>query len=149
MRKSVRGCFLSPGRWVPILAWAAAVMLLLPGCGTKGTDLVPVRGRVTYGGGPWPKPGTLVFTNSERPGQAEFNTDGSFQAGAFKKGDGLKPGKYKVGVQCWEVPPSIERPGAEKSYVPSKYMNAGTSGLEITVEPGKPITDLKFEVPKK
>jgi hypothetical protein len=43
----------------------------------------------------------------------------------------------------------MEKPGAEKSYVPAKYQDASTSGFEVTVEAGKPLTDLTFDVPKE
>ena len=116
---------------------------------SSATNVVPVRGKVIYGGGSWPKPGTITFTGGQRPASADFDADGNFTVLSFDKEKGLVAGKYKVSIECWDVPPRIDKPGAEKSFVPQKYRNPGTSGLEITVEPGKPITDLKFEIPKK
>jgi len=144
---NIRSVFKSRG----VLAWVAvAVVSLLPlGCGPAGPNLVPVRGKVTYGGGPWPKPGTITFTGGQRPASAEFDAEGNFTVMSFDKQKGLTAGKYKVAIECWDVPPSMDKPGAEKSFVPQKFRNPSTSGLEIVVEPGKPITDLKFEIPKK
>jgi len=119
------------------------------GCGPGGPELTTVKGQVTYGGGPWPKPGTITFTGGPRPASAEFDTDGNFKLEAFEGRPGLMPGTYKVAVACWDVPPDINNPGAEKSYVPAKYRDGSTSGFEVTVEPGKPLGDLKFDVPKQ
>lgn len=136
-------------RIVVSLVLALAVLVL--GCGAGGPKLVPVRGKVTLGGGPWPKPGALNFVpagTGGRPGTADFDTEGNFTATSFNPGDGLMPGKYKVSVTCWAVPMDMRNPAAGKSAVPGKYMSADTSGFEITVESGKPQTDLKYDVPK-
>ena len=141
----------SPLLW-PLLAVSCLVLL---GCG-RGEGLVPVRGKVTLGGGPWPKPGMIFFTAlepaagfSSRPGAGSFGTDGSFRVTTIKEGDGLVPGKYRVYVTCWEVAPSpIMGPGAEgKSYVPPKYRSPATSDLELTVEPGQRSLEVQYDLP--
>ncbi|MCR4415774.1 MAG: hypothetical protein NUV77_25450 [Thermoguttaceae bacterium] len=140
----------------------AAVFLLLVvalgatcGCGNRGPETVPVRGRVTFGGGPWPKPGTINFLPHKphpdypsRPGSAEFDTEGNFVVTSWRPGDGLAPGTYRVSIDCWEVPETMDKPNAGRNCVPPKYRNSQTSGLEVTVEEGKPISDLRFDVPK-
>jgi hypothetical protein len=116
--------------------------------------MVPVRGKITLGGGQWPKPGLLYFTIEEpaeglpgRPGTAKFDTDGNFTVTSFDEGDGLIPGTYKIGVECWEVPPTMEGPPA-KSYVSPVYESPATSGLTLIVEPGSQAVTLTWDVPK-
>jgi hypothetical protein len=133
------------------LAWGgvAAIILLAPGCGSGVKGLNVVRGKVTYGGGPWPKGGMINFIGGPRPASAKFDTEGNFAVESFEKQQGLFPGTYKVSVECWEEPPKMGVPNSGKSYIPAKYMNPTTSGLQFTVEAGKPLTDLKFDIPKK
>ncbi len=132
-----------------------ACCLPLCGCGKSGPETVVVKGKVTLGGGPWPKPGVLYFTPVKpaegmpsRPAPAHFDSDGNFTVTSFRKGDGLVPGTYKVGVECWEVPPSMETNVAGKSYVAEKFQSPQTSGLEITIEPGSGKQTPTFDVPK-
>ena len=125
----------------------SVALLAMTGCGGRGVELVPVAGRVTLDGQPPPGPGTIYFTPYEalgdqplRPARAYFGKDGEFTARAFDDAKGLIPARYKVGLHCWEVEPTIDGPPAV-SYIPARYMSAGTSGLEFTVEPGaRPIT---------
>ncbi|MFM8579129.1 MAG: hypothetical protein ACKOCN_10065 [Planctomycetaceae bacterium] len=83
----------------------------LAGCrGAKG--LVAVEGRVRFAGRTPPAPGTLYFVPREMskdlardrsgslPGTAVFLEDGSFRAGTFTQGDGLRPGTYEVRIEC-------------------------------------------------
>jgi hypothetical protein len=145
-------------RWLNSLSAAGCllVLLVLVGCGRKGPEVVPVEGTITFGGGAWPKPGVLYFTVDapaagmpNRPAMAKFNTDGKLTVTTFHNGDGLIPGKYKMGVECWEVPPSMEAPTKAKSYVPKRYQAANSSGLSVTVEPGQSVLKLNLDIPKK
>lgn len=105
-----------------LLAYAA-----LPGCEPAASrGLVPVTGRITLDGGPWPRPGTLTFLPAEeqppggaagglpptRAGFAEFDTEGRFVAQTRRPGDGLMPGRYRVGVSCWLQPPDLAAAGS-------------------------------------
>lgn len=128
------------------------VFISLLGC-SGGLETVPVSGTVTLDGGPMPGEGTVNFLPIEpakgfamRRGEGEFGPDGSFRVKSFKEGEGLLPGKYRVGVHCWKVKPSMDGPPAV-SYVPAKYMNSQSSGFELTVEPGS--SQLTFDVPLK
>ena len=94
---------------------AVFLLLLLVGCGREGPERVSIQGRVTYAGGPWPKPGVIYFQPLEaaaglpmRPATGHFGVDGSFQVTSFDPSDGLVPGKYRVRVECWEVEPPPE-----------------------------------------
>lgn len=143
-------------RWPqPRAAWVVAMLALAAwwGCGRGTPETVPVRGRVTLRGGPWPQPGVIHFLPHQphpdypsRPGWAYFDRDGQFAVTSWRPGDGLVPGTYGVSVECWEVPESMEKPGTGKSCVPPKYQSSRTSGWVVVVEPGKPLLDLRFDV---
>jgi hypothetical protein len=125
------------------------------GCGRNGPEIVPVEGTITYGGGPWPKPGVVYFTldptasgKSGHPVTGKFGVDGKLTVTTFGK-DGLVPGKYKLSVECWEVPPRMGSPTPPVSYVPERYQSAATSGLSLSVESGKRVVHVQLDVPKK
>ena len=145
-----------PGPTTCGLLLAAWGLLLLFGCGDSGPEMVPVRGKVTFGGGDWPKPGILYFNIDRpaeglpgRPAMGRFGTDGHLTVSTFSEGDGLIPGYYKIGVECWEVPPSMDSPKAAKSYVPDSYPSAAASGLEVTVVRGQSVVEVDFDIPKR
>src|SRR5689334_4795805 len=83
----------------------AVFAIFLSACNGNGIQTVPVRGRVTYGGGAWPVEGTLYFLpiqtagTTMRPGMAKFTKEGEFAARTFTDGDGLIPGKYAIKVE--------------------------------------------------
>jgi hypothetical protein len=125
------------------------------GCGRSGPEVVPVKGTITFGGGPWPKPGVVNFVVEtpapglpSRPTMGLFDTDGSLTVTTYTKGDGLVPGKYKIGVECWEVRPTMGGP-PPISYVPKRYGSSETSGLTVSVDPGQKVVTLNLDVPKK
>ena len=126
----------------------------IAGCGPSGPELVKVKGKVTFGGGPWPAEGTLYFHPvdpaegmPERPARADFDTEGNFTVTSFEDGDGLVPGKYKVIVECWESAPMMGKP--VKSYVPKRYQTSGTSDLEVVIESGSGTQTITRDVPKQ
>ena len=84
-----------------------------------------------------------------RPALGEFDTDGRLTVTTFKKGDGLIPGTYKIGVECWKTPPQMGSPTPPKSYVSQRYQSAATSGLSVSVEPGQRMVHLKLDVEKQ
>lgn len=142
-----------------VLPWALAA-----GCsqGVKESGLVPVSGRVTLDGGPWPQEGVITFgpvfgggedtsTGAFRPVSASFGTDGKFTVMSFDNSPGLYPGTYKVGVECWEEPPGMGpkgKPTPGKSPVPQKYRSSTTSGLLLQVDAGS-TPDANFDVKSK
>ena len=110
------------------------------GCGETTPKTVAVTGTITLDGGDWPAPGSLYFMAMEpapgfpkKSGSAEFGEDGWFVATTFVHGDGLTPGRYQVGVNCWAEPYKMGGP-PQKSHVPKKYQDAATSGFEVIVE---------------
>jgi hypothetical protein len=109
---------MNPGRSrrSPATLLAAALLAAgLAGCG-ESKGLVPVEGRVTFGGGDPPGAGYLFFvpremstnrmqdTEGSLPGTAIFKPDGNFRATTFTDGDGLRPGSYEVRVECSASP---------------------------------------------
>jgi hypothetical protein len=133
------------------------MLLLSLGCGDSGPEIVPVKGTVTYGGGPWPAEGGVFLTPVEAaagepviPTVVSMAKDGSFVAES-SVGAGLVPGKYQVAVECWELPPDESRTENPlgKSYVPKKYQDPATSGLSFDVPPGSGAMEVKLDVPKQ
>lgn len=129
---------------VPILMLAC----LAAGCGRRGLDgLVPVAGRVTFGGGACPEGGYLYFVPTSegggRAGSAAFGRDGTFAVTTLVPGDGLRPGEYLVRIQCWERVPDDSGDGG-RSHVPD-----GFEPPRLTVSGGGGQQDYSFDVPIK
>jgi hypothetical protein len=121
------------------LAVIALIGLLSSGCGSGSPRTVRVSGRVTFDGQAPPAPGTVYFLPQEaaegfpsRPATGEFDKDGYYKAKTFDPGDGLMPGKYTMHVECWQTPPNMEGKPV-KSFVPSKYQSAETSGFQVEI----------------
>jgi hypothetical protein len=140
-----------PALWLSVFSlW----MPFLGGCDSRGLPMVPVRGKITYGKGDWPKPGVIYFTGKDvakgvplRPAVGHFDVHGNIKVNSFEEGDGLVAGRYKLGIECWEIPPGVNgSPG--KSYVPKKYQSASTSGLEVTADSSAGTVQLDIDIPK-
>jgi hypothetical protein len=129
----------------------ALCVLLLCGCG-KQYGTVPVRGKVTFNGGPMPTTGVVYFTPTEtfgghpmRPASADFGTDGEYSVSSFADAEGLYPGTYEAHLHCWKVPPTMTGP-KEVSYLPAKFGKANTSNLKVTVEEGSSAKEFNIDV---
>jgi hypothetical protein len=133
-----------------------AVVLLafaVTGCGgSDRPDTIPVRGHLTYDGGDWPMPGRIYFTPLEpaegfprRPGTANFDTDGRFSAKTWEDGDGLMPGKYRISIECWKVPPTLQGP-SPVSYVPLDLQIAAKSEWELEVAPNSDAIEIERDI---
>jgi hypothetical protein len=133
-------------------------ILLLPlalGCTKSKVDIVPVRGKITYGGGDWPAGGNLYFQPKTaaanlplRPGLASFGTDGKFVAKTGQRA-GLVPGTYSMRIESWEVAPTMSAPGSGKSWVAPEYQQGPTADYEIDVPADSSGVDLKIDIPKR
>ncbi len=131
----------------------ALLLLISAGCGSDSElPIVAVTGKVTFAGGPCPKPGTISFSPisveeglPRRPGRASFSEDGYFQATSFQEGDGLIPGTYAAVISCWESQPTSEDPGSFErlNYVPSGYRP------QFVVEKTAGSVEVDLDVPKK
>jgi hypothetical protein len=150
-------------RWAGLCAilGLGASSVILSGCSGDVMDkgLVPVKGRVTLDGGPWPAPGTITFTPKEAPGAtqnglASFDASGDFGSvdGGFGGAKGLHPGTYLVSVQCREgeegMPDPSKPASTLKDHVPAKYRDPKTSELTLQVDAGKAV-DATFDVKSK
>ena len=125
--------------------------VVISGCGEK-RGMVPVKGRVTFDGGPPPKPGHVTFGPtkaaegfSQRPGQAAFDAEGKFEATSYHAGDGLTPGAYRVNVICVEHEPQPVPGGMEAvTFVAPQY-----KGQEVVVPSGSKPMEIAIDVPLK
>jgi hypothetical protein len=142
-------------RGLPAIATLPMVLafLGLTGCNNLPAGLVPVSGKLTLDGKPWPKNGRISFSpvkplegHPALPAAAKINDDGSFTI-ATPVAPGLVPGEYGVAILCWKEAPDEGRAG--KSVVASRYGNVRTSGLKVTVAEGdKPIV-LTWDIKSK
>jgi hypothetical protein len=131
------------------LALVVAALLGVAGCGNE-RSMVPVSGKVTYGGGEWPQAGTIGFTPTSagdgsisRAGSANFGKDGSFVVGSYKPRDGLLPGVYRVKVSSVD-PSNFTKSVAELDIVPKDFQVD-----DLVVEAGSDPIELNLDVPKK
>lgn len=148
-----------PVHWSVRLVGAACLLLLfasLPGCGSSRQKVVYVSGKVTHGGGAWPSKGTIYFNPLKaapgftmRSGTGDFGPDGTFVVKSFEDSPGLAPGTYTVNIECWEVPPSMENPGKEKSFVPKDFQPGGPKAFTLEIKPGDSPHNLTYDVPKQ
>ncbi len=137
-------------------AWfPAAILLAVAGCGSDRPTTIPVSGRVTFDGADPLAAGTLYFTIDtpaegfpRRPTLAKFDEGGRFRVTTWDRNDGLMPGRYKITVECWEVPPELG--GAEgKSFVPSKYQAATTTDFVVEIAPDDRSKTLELNVTRQ
>ena len=129
------------------MAGVAAVLCLLVSCGPAGIPRVPVRGKITFDGGDWPKP--PIFDCAPLKGARGLPaTHGSAwvgQNGEFKVD--LVPGTYVVNITCWEVEPAPDDYSRAKSYVPKRFEN-GDAKPKVEVPVGSKGVDFTFDIPK-
>jgi hypothetical protein len=135
------------------LSILALIVGLAAGCNDTGLPLVPVYGKVTFDGGPPPKPGSITFmplTVGEglprRPGTANFDTSGKFRVTSFRENDGLVAGTYRASIDCWLKDPSASDPTTFERFnaVPKNY-----EPPEIIVSEEAGEVEVNFDVPKK
>jgi hypothetical protein len=141
--------------WPRLLIGTLIVALIaLIGCRDSGLPTIPVRGKVTFAGGPPPKPGSIAFSPirvqeglPNRPGRGNFGTDGEFEITSFQENDGLIPGTYQPHIECWLQNPNPNVPSTFDTYnaVPKDFQpetvtvdaDAGVVELVIDVAPKK------------
>ncbi len=144
---------------------AAAAAFCMAGCGPRGPELVPVRGKVTVDGkataGGKDLGGLDVVFLPERGtpgwgGRATTREDGSFEliakiGGATKVRTGAIAGSYKVLVSEPEMEmvndvPTF-RPFDAPSRVPARYGGPDSSDLQVEVAKG--MTDVVLDLKSK
>jgi hypothetical protein len=132
-----------------------AAVTLLSGCGNDGPKTVPVTGKITLNGGPWPERGMIVFAPKEaaegyprRAGQAIFDRNGDYSATTFASHDGLIPGAYSVNLRCiTQVNGDVRK---AVNHVPPNYQRGERSGFEVIVPADdSSVLVFDFDVPTK
>jgi hypothetical protein len=130
----------------------AIAALLLPGVVGCGAKLYPVHGQVTISDGKVLTEGMVVFESKDAEkavmSRGEISTDGSYNLGTLKPGDGAYPGKYRVLVAPKSDPNAIDKPGKAPPFDPS-YSAFATSGLEFEVTAGPNDFPIKVSKQKK
>jgi hypothetical protein len=120
---------------------ALAVLAVLIGTAGCSNGRYTVTGRVTYPDGSPLTEGNVVGQMGEGVSsvtvQGAVRSDGSFSWGTERKGDGAKPGKYRVAVVP-RTPGDLEMSQGMRPAVDSKYANPKTSGIEFEVTPSGP-----------
>jgi hypothetical protein len=129
------------------------------GCGSSGTETVPVTGKVTCKGQPVVK-ASVVFmpvtsTGGGRPATGETDANGMYSLSTFEVNDGAVPGEHRVSIVIVSDEPEPP-PGAKEArfWKPplqpfaDKYTQPETSGLTATVERGKE-NSLDFDLAPK
>ncbi|MDR3109276.1 MAG: hypothetical protein LBU65_06255 [Planctomycetaceae bacterium] len=129
------------------------VSLSLIGCSGN----VPMGGRVTFedNGEPLTE-GTIGFVSGTNQARGDIDKDGKYTLGFQSEGNGLPKGEYKVYIQAVRV--ELQTGTAKDAYgepvitgrketplIATKYANADTSGLTITVDGKTKTFDIKVE----
>jgi hypothetical protein len=118
----------------------AGALLVLAGCG-GGPKLVKVTGKVYYQDKPYPL--ALVWFMSEspsggQPAQARADQDGLFTMATPNAGDGVVPGRYKVGIRF-----GTKGPPPPRGLL--KYSHVKTTPVTVDVPPDG-LTDYELKL---
>lgn len=132
-----------------------AIALIALGCQDDPLAKVRVHGIVTFDGGPCPAAGRVTFSPIEvangaprRPAAGVFETDGAYEAMSFRPGDGLIPGKYLVGVACFD-PAKLSGAPSDQEFMAASYVADDFQPAELIVEPGSGPIEFNFDVPRR
>jgi len=126
-------------------------LVVAVGC-SDDRGLIKISGTITFDGNEPPAAGSMRFVPEPgqanmQDGSARFDQDGKFAASTWEKGDGLRPGKYRVRIECWEAMPSMYG-SAGISLIDRKYLDWGNTAAMplLEVVAGQPKNDLVFDV---
>ncbi len=112
------------------------VFIVVCGCGKPDymKETAPVSGVVTLDGKPVESGYIFVSPSIGRMAKGTIAEDGTFTLGTYGDDDGAQVGTHPVMI----APVPLDEGGRRKPKkdIPAKYGSAGTSDLEITVEPG-------------
>jgi hypothetical protein len=122
--------------------WLLLAVLLLGGC---GSGRVEISGTVVYEDGTPVEEGTVC---GELVDGGAYMIQGTIKNGAFtlgtgKPGDGVRPGKYKIMIQCRALG-DAEIAEGKKAAIDKKYGSYETSDLTLDVTGAR--KDVKFVV---
>ena len=107
-------------------AISLCMVLLVNGCGNGG---VKGGGTVSFSDGTLLDRGTVVFSNAQHQYTGTIQSDGTFNLGGLKPGDGLPPGTYRVAV--------TDVYDGETPILDVKYESPESSGITFEVVAGK------------
>jgi len=100
---------------------------LLSGCGqTK------VTGKVTFPDGSPLTSGTVMFEDDKHTYTATIKSDGTFNMGMLKDGEGIPPGEYRVAVLA--IDPESEFAAQPRFLADLKYASSRTSGITYNIQ---------------
>ena len=126
---------------MPIHCSTILALLLLcgaAGCADNQPEMGMVRGIVTLNG--TPLTGGWVHSHPElgRGAAGSIQRDGTFELSTTDFGKGAVVGKHVLTVMAYEeVPDGVDPDIDEKSLVPQKYTQPGSSGLSVEVVGGE------------
>lgn len=89
--------------WVPL----GFLLLCLVGC---GSGKVHVTGKVTFPDGTPLATGSVAFHSPGYVVYGDIKSDGTYNVGELKDGDGIKPGSYTVSVRATAPEPKTGHP---------------------------------------
>jgi hypothetical protein len=112
--------------WTILLAFC---IISISGCGDSLPKRVPVSGHVVFDGKPLETGVLLIQAPGQRSSYATLGPGGKFTVTTFTENDGLMMGKHQVAVVAKE---DINQT-TQKWFIPKKYSEVSTSGLEIDV----------------
>jgi hypothetical protein len=111
--------------------------------------MAPVTGTVRYDDGTPVTGGEVTLHPADDPklptGVAYIQPDGRFAVFTEKPGDGVRTGKYKVGV----APPTDDYGPRNPRPIDPKFADPATSGITFEVKPGPNTLDVTVTRPKK
>ncbi len=137
-----------------LIVWFTVVSVTaLAGCDYDPLKKVHVHGTVTFDGGTCPGAGRITFSPVEiaaglprRPASGKFQEDGKYEAMSFRPGDGLIPGKYSVGVACFD-PSKLSGAPSDDEFRKASLVGKSFQPLELVVEPGSDSVEFNIDVP--
>lgn len=129
-------------QWFVLCGIFSAVMFFT-GC----SDVIKVRGKVTYSDGTPVTHGCVTFESGHEVALGMLDEAGNYRLGRFKDGDGIKPGSYSVwltGTNITEAQaPEAIRGGFNTTTssittatVHKKFTSKATSDLTFEAKPG-------------
>jgi hypothetical protein len=112
---------------------------LLAGAAGCGSKTYQVGGKVSFSDGTPVDAGWVVFAPVDSQAtvgaRGRIQSDGTYQVGTYKEGDGALPGKYRVSVLPPRPPPSAEK-GAARGGNRDAALTFESLRVEFDVTPG-------------
>ena len=130
--------------WITTIVVATSFLLFATGC--TQSDWGTLDGVVQLNGAAV-GPGTIMLKpiDGDRAGaMAMFGADGVYSVMSAGRKAGAPAGEYQVTIHGEDALGEGANPQA-KSSIPSRYADAGISGLTVRIEPGENTQDFQLE----